>query len=555
MRALWVVLLLAPAMSGCLSFLDDEPSEEGIGPAKDVPDPSLIKISGVREWGSLEDPIEVLAHDGVELSLIAYEPLSQSALPGGGAPTFPVVVFIHGFGLTKEMWLCPPEGDPGPPSMENQCVYDNMLQDFANEGFIAVAYDARGFGRSGGEVTVAGQREMRDLDTIIDWAEANTATNGKVGVTGISYGGGHALLALTTNPRVDTIAAHQGWFDLYESLAPGNVPKAEWIAALVGEGIIGSGGRMHDDVYGWMQSAAQRSGMAEVRRDLDIRSPADLLGATDKPLLVCMGMQETLFPDIDDFWNTAGGFIRAIVHHGGHGAIDPTCWDATQDWFAFFLRGVDTQVGDWPALQTVDANGGDMISFDPFPEPVWQTYHLRAPQLTEYEGSNATFTIQQRLLSNPLQEPSAVWDVAGQNNQAIPYSMRFAENDPTAVFFESARTDTSQVLVGSAELDLHVAPASQNTAWQVTAQLIHVDIDDSSRILARGAYSHIPGETPTLEGAAPLSFHFTKAEIAPGSMLVLKISANDLSWFAPYQANYSVDFTGHSELRVPFFEP
>ena len=240
------------------------------------------------------------------------------------------------------------------------------------------------------------------------------------------------------------------------------------------------------------------------------------------------------------------------------GELDPECWDKTLDWFLYFLRGVDTGVDAWPALQTVDANGGPAISFDDPPVTRAATYYLREPQLTTYAPTNTTITVQQRVINNPLQEPSVVYDQTSLANQAIPYSMR---NDPTAVFFEGAPVDETQVLLGAPRLDLHVTPTFNDTAFQVAVQLISVDDEDNSRILSRGAYAHVPGVTEPLDDTVTVDLHFTKADLQPGTRLVLKVGGNDVSWYLPFfngndpaSSNYSMQFTGQHVLTVPFFE-
>jgi len=552
LRAL-VALLVALPLSGCLSFLDDDdgPDREA-NPASGVDDPSQIKITGVRIHN---DPLEpqstatIEGFGGTPLSYVVYEPLAQDALPGGQPPTFPVVVFLHGFGLTKEMWTCTPFGEPAqPPLPDEKCPFTDLLDTFARAGFISVAYDARGFGRSGGQVTVAGPAEMADLSAVIDWVSERFPVNGKVGVTGISYGGGQSLLGWGTDARITTAVAHQGWLDLYEALAPGSVPKGEWASLLVGEGTIASGGMMHPMVYGWAQAVVTRDGLDNVRGDLDARSPERFMAGTDKPLMLCAAMQDTLFTQVDELWQATSAFTRVIVHDGGHGTLDEECWEKTRQWFSFFLRGVDTKVDGWPFLQSSDAGGGHAVMYPKAPKQATQSYFLREPELTSYAGSNMTFTIDNRFVNNPLAEPSAIWDQAGVGNQAMPYSMR---QDPSAVFFERSIDDDSLVILGSPRLQL--VTQATTARWQVTGQLIHVDAEGNSRILARGAVANIPGETPAIEGSVMMDFSYTKATIDPGSMLVLKLGANDTSWFLPDPQAGTVAFSGHSELTLPLF--
>jgi predicted acyl esterase len=50
---------------------------------------------------------------------------------------------------------------------------------------------ARGFWESGGEINMAGELDMKDISTVIDWAILNlNADPDRIGLSGISYGGG-----------------------------------------------------------------------------------------------------------------------------------------------------------------------------------------------------------------------------------------------------------------------------------------------------------------------------------------------------------------------------
>ncbi|MGB1586067.1 MAG: alpha/beta hydrolase [Thermoplasmatota archaeon] len=557
MRGWLALLLIVPMLSGCLSFLEDDEPEPMIGPASDVDDPSMVTVDGVAVHNHPTDgggQDRITSFDGTQLPYVIYEPLASRALPDGSQPRFPVVVFVHGFGYSKEMWLCPPMGDPGqPPLPDDPCPFTNLLQKFAEAGIIAVAYDTRGFGQATGQVTVAGEAEMADLDAVIDFVADRFPVNGKVGVTGISYGGGHAMHAWAFNPKVTTVAAHQGWVDLYEALLPGNVPKVEWDLALIGQGTATSGAQLHPMVYEWAANGIQRTNLADVEAALDARSVLDAI-ATDKPLLICNALQDSLFHQTQDVLDGATGFTRVVVYEGGHGTMDAECWDKTLAWFEYFLRGVDTGVDAWPALETVDASGGDAITFDELPDITLDSYYLREPQLTTYAPSNTTFNVQQRALNNPFAEPSVVWDQVGMPNQALPYSMR---NDPTAVFFEAGAYSQSEVILGAPSLEL-VLDGDNQTAFQVAVQLLAVAQDDSSIILSRGAYAHVPGVTPEIDDRITVDLHYTKADLSPGTRLVLKVGGNDASWYLPLlngndlaSSNYDVAFTGHSMLTVP----
>jgi predicted acyl esterase len=239
------------------------------------------------------------------------------------------------------------------------------------------------------------------------------------------------------------------------------------------------------------------------------------------------------------------------VYTGGHGTVDEECWARALDWFRYFLGGHDTGVDAWPALTTVDANGGRAVQYPAFPQPVERTFFLDLPNLEVGYPSSSAFTIQQNLLNNPFQEPASLWDESGMPANQVPFGMR---QDPSAKFFETAPITASEVVLGAPTLLLHLAdPEAATTPFQVTAQLIHVNANDQSRILSRGAFAALDADDID-NGTVTVQLHWVKADLAPGDKLVLKVGGNDSSWFLPLPSNYSVTFDGASELHVPYFE-
>lgn len=547
MRGVALVLVLAlPALSGCLSFLDKDDKQDAVSPADIGYDPSLIRVTQV-----VKHEATIATADGAELATIVYEPKTSDLAPDGTAPRWGTAIFVHGWGFFKETY----EGAGGAtgtpvPSSEEAKYTVNRLQAFAEAGLIAVAYDARGFGQSTGTSTIAGAAEMSDLEAIRSWTEDHFPTNGRFGIVGGSYGGGHAFQAWADNPMVTTAVPMYGWVDLYQGLAPGNVPKAEWAAGLGAVGVAGTKGMISPILAEWYQKAITRTELDSVRAEMAARSVAGRMGGVTKPLFVCQGMQETLFPQIDQAWEEAGGFTRAYVFTGAHGTQDPECWSRTLDWFRYFLGGHDTGVEAWPALTTVDANGGRAVDYGSFPRSTPTTYYLDHPGLERQYPSNSTFTISQRLISNPFGEPSLLWDQLGLPNNEVPEGFRFCGDDPTSLCFDMAPLTGSEVLLGAPTLRLDLA-GNVPAQFQVAGQIIHVS-DGNTRILTRAAYAAL-APSDIEDGSVTLRFHWVKADLAPGDRLVLKLAANDSSWYMPLLANYDVQFRGTSELHVPVF--
>lgn len=548
--AVLALALVLPALSGCLSFLDKGKGDKpGVAPADVGYDPDSVRVTSV-----VRTTATVTSFDGTPLAAVVYEPRSDDLTPDKTPPRWGTVIFVHSWGFFKETF----EGAGGatgtPVPQDPQVEYSlNRLDEFAANGLLAVAYDARGFGQSGGVSTVAGAAELQDLEAVRAWAEKTYPTNGLFGVVGNSYGGGQAYQAWVDNPRITTAVPMYGWVDLYDGLLPGNVPKAEWAAMLGGVGAAGTkGGIAQSQMFrDWYAKAVQRTDLETVQAEMDARSVDGRMGSVQKPLFACQGMEESLFPQIDRAWQQAHGFTRAYVFTGAHGTMDETCWGKALDWFRYFLGGHDTGVDAWPALTTVDASGARPVNYATFPDPVPTVYYLDAPNLEQGYPSNATFTVSQQLLNNPLNEPSGLWDQAGMPVNQQPEQFR---QDPTATFFETAPITGSEVVLGAPTLVLRLAdPDGAATPFQVTAQLIHVNAAGQSTVLSRGAFAALDADDVD-NGTVTVRMHWVKADLAPGDKLVLKVGGNDSSWYLPLPANYTVDFRGTSELQVPFFQ-
>ena len=550
MRWSWAaVLLVLPLTAGCLDVFDDDPGEPSPTDPADVGyEPGSVDITGV-----MKETLTIPSFDETELSTVLYRPVTDDTLADGAPIPWGVVVFLHGWGFFKEQYTGA-EGQGAPAQaapVTGQVPYGaDYMQRFAEQGLIAVAYDARGFGQSAGQTTIAGPAEMADLDAVLDYVAEHYPTSGRVGLVGVSYGAGQAFSAWADDPRIVTIVPMYGWVDLFEGLAQGGVPKAQWAYLLTTVGTAGGKGP-NPLLVDWNQKALTRTGVDGVEAEMDLRSVHSRLATVGKPLLVCQGLQETLFPQADLAWSSSTGFTRAIVSTGGHGMDDPVCWQRALDWMLHFVGGHDKGVASWPALLSVDAAGGEHLAYTEFPVSVPRTLYLGTPGEMGTAASASTFTIEQQLLGNPFTEPSGLWDQTGLGYQQVPENFR---QDPTALFWESAAVTTSEVLLGAPVVRLQAADPANVPPYQVTGVLYHVDATGKSRVLSHAAAADGVSEADTQHDILELRFWWTKADLQPGDKLVLKLGANDPSVWMPYPGNYAVTFTGASAIELPFFE-
>jgi ABC-2 type transport system ATP-binding protein len=162
---------------------------------------------------TVEERIEVPAGPGqpgtIGLDTTVYLPATTPA---------PAVLVAHGFGGTK-------------------ASVDADARALVDRGFVVLAWTARGFGASGGQITLnSPDHEVADARALVDRLAARPEVvqdvpgDPRVGVTGGSYGGALALLLAGYDSRVDAVAPMITWNDLGQALfpnaaaAPGSLP-------------------------------------------------------------------------------------------------------------------------------------------------------------------------------------------------------------------------------------------------------------------------------------------------------------------------------------------
>ncbi|QXG74864.1 alpha/beta fold hydrolase [Modestobacter sp. L9-4] len=294
--------------------------------------------------------------DAVELDTTLYLPASATA----GSPA-PAVLLAHGFGGSKASVAAD-------------------ARDLAGRGFVVLAWSARGFGASTGQIGLDDPRyEVADVSTLIDVLAArddvvhDAPGDPRVGVAGGSYGGALSLLAAAYDDRVDAIAPQITWNSLTSAFFPDQaaevtdagtpaatpatgdtgVFKRLWAGLFFGVGSVptgdgllggltgaGSGaaapdlsgidpqtltcGRFRADVCAAYQSAAATGTLTpEIAAVLDRSSPAGVLDRITAPTLLVQGTQDSLFglgqADANARGIAANGTdVRVVWYAGGH---------------------------------------------------------------------------------------------------------------------------------------------------------------------------------------------------------------------------------------------
>jgi ABC-2 type transport system ATP-binding protein len=317
----------------------------------------LVTRSGGGKVRAVPNQIAVIdgPHDDqhVTLDTTFYTPSNRHG-------RVPAVLIAHGFGGSKDDVREQAEG-------------------LTRHGYAVLAWSARGFGRSTGQITLdSPDYDVKDVRQLVDWLarrpeiQLDKSGDPRVGITGASYGGAISLLAAAYDSRINATVPQITWYDLADSLFPnasgagpaGGVFKKLWAGIFFGGGAAsGSGGcgRFLPSLCAMYQKVAETGrptadAIATLRRS----SPSSVAGRIHAPTLLIQGQTDSLFP-FDQADSNARAITAAPVtllwYQGGHDGGEPETArldGAVRDWFDRYLNGGRSTPADF----TVTRSGG-----------------------------------------------------------------------------------------------------------------------------------------------------------------------------------------------------
>src|SRR3954452_19992389 len=332
--------------------------------------------------------------------------------PSPSGAKVPTILEGHGWGGSRET-------DPNAASDEG--TGNVGVGALRRAGFNVLTWDSRGFGNSGGTVTVdSPDAEAKDVSALIDWlaqqpqAELDKAGDPRVGMTGVSYAGGIELTTAALDKRIDAIAPIIAWHSLTTSLYKEETVKGGWSSLLYGAGVPTSKGRLDPHITSAFTTGVSSGTLsAEDRAWFASRGPGDLVKQISVPTFLVQGTADTLFTLKEAITNYAilkanqvptkmmwfcGGHGTCLTGSGPAGHIEA----AVVAWLKRYV-GQDATVDTGPAFEWL-ADDAQWRSADGYPTA---------------QGAPITASGTGTLISNPGDASSGTPMAAGRAANAV----------------------------------------------------------------------------------------------------------------------------------------
>ncbi len=265
----------------------------------------------------------VRSFDGTEIHVTFH--LAAGLKAGHRAPT---ILQTHGWAGSREK---------NPDAASSDATGNVGVGPLRKAGFNVLTWDSRGFGESGGTVTVDSKDyEGRDVQALLDWlADQPEATldgpnDPRAGMHGVSYAGGIELVAAAIDDRIDAIAPSIAWHSLLTSLYKEETIKGGWSSVLYAAGQ--ASGRLDPHIgSAFVSGTTTGKQSAEDRAWFESRGPGNaLVKRIRAPTLLLQGTADTLFTTTEairnyDILRRNHVPVKMMWFCGGHG----TCLTGT----------------------------------------------------------------------------------------------------------------------------------------------------------------------------------------------------------------------------------
>ncbi len=183
---------------------------------------SYREVSEIPDGMQIDWDMPITMDDGLVLRCDIYRPIRKGRYPVilSSGPYGKWLHFEDGY---KTAWTRMAEKHPSVTAGSTNKYQSWEVCDpekWVPDGYVCVRVDSRGCGRSPGYVEHWSPRETKDLFDCIEWASRQPWSNGKVGLSGISYYAVNQWKVASMQPKhLASICVWEGFADFYRELS------------------------------------------------------------------------------------------------------------------------------------------------------------------------------------------------------------------------------------------------------------------------------------------------------------------------------------------------
>ncbi|WP_444920302.1 CocE/NonD family hydrolase [Microbulbifer sp. CnH-101-G] len=501
-------------------------------------------MMSAHAWSAPEyiSDLDITSFDGTVLDANLFIP--ETPAPAGGYPT---VIFTNSWGLEKRQ-------------------YHFQAKELAENGYLVLSYSTRGFGHSDGLVDVAGENSIADVGVLIDWLETNYSV-GKLGMAGISYGGGISLLSAAQDPRIDAVAALSGWADVVEALYPNETVNLVWGSLLVTTAFDKEAEL--EQVWSDLRSGQNLAQVIEFGAKRSAISYIDQLNENGTAVLVSNNFADYLFKpnSMTDFYSLLEGPKKLLLNPGTHAITetlsgnDGHIWSTSFRWFDHHLKGEDNGIDREPKVDMTVRISNKLEHYDDYPVTEESTTWYLQPRFTMFNsGGMETGKYDGWSWSN---EFHGGWDTfAGTGiplvsdaleGFGIPvYAPMMAINGYYAIEYKSPRQSDTLQIRGAPKLEMWIEPSKREV--QLNVHLYDVNMFGLGRLITHAPIT-VRTDEPGKKQKIALELFTTSYDVPAGHRVVMAIDTQGPIYKKPQDTNYTIEVpyssSKVSSLTVP----
>ncbi|MFD3699090.1 CocE/NonD family hydrolase [Streptomyces sp. NPDC058646] len=409
---------------------------------------------------------------------------------------------------------------------------------FTTRGYNVLAYSARGFAASEGQVDVAGPLDIADGSRALDHlVERSTGPVTKVGFLGDSYGSGISQLVAAHDTRVDAVVALSTWGDLGEAFYENSTRHVAAVRALLD---AAAKARLSPQTRSVFDNVLAGRNIRGTLRWAEPRSPFTHIKELNRrqvPVFYSHAWHETLFPSNQTLktFNELTGPKRLAFSIGDHSGPESSgmfglpnrIWTDAHRWFDRHLKGIDNGIdAEGQVLNEV------MWSKTLEPRPTWHSVTEEVHRLHLAGGGELTEEPEAGWTAGVLcgvDTPATVADsvvLSGYPEMAgrpKVYPTGDIDRSVAAIWASAPARETTR-LRGTPRLRVTYRAANPGSTF--VAYLLDEAPDGTAHIVTHAPYTDL-GSPPDSLISADIDLQATAYDVPRGHRLLLVIDARD----------------------------